>query len=322
MNAQSSTKAEFFAAARSGDVNGIIRGLELGVRVDDSYLSSQDHETALILAAAGGHLGCVKELLSWGANIEATNRWGRTALICACLSGRHDCAEELLKRGANINTQDGFGATALNQAAAHGHLNCIRLLIGQDCKIDFADQDGRTPLMRAAWGSHYDSFVFLLESGAYVPPLGGGLRRQLDGLLGRPENSKLFITFQEHESPVPTTPRSTTTSNLNPSTIPMVPALVPALSNRPLNQGAGTSGTLRRSLGEEVTGIADMSSASSQLVDVQAELRTTLDERETQILQLEAQLVAAMQETFNTEIALVAAAANVEAELRTTLDLC
>ena len=293
-------------------------GLESDVEIDDPDLSSEYHETALILAAAGGHLDCVKELLSRGASIEAMDSSRRTALICACLNGRVDCVEELLRRGAEINKQDGFGATALNRAAANGHLECIKLLMEQSCirlvierscKIDFANQNGMTSLASAALGSHYDCFVFLLGSGAYVPPVGGGLRRQLDDLLGLPKNSKLRVALQEHESRIPTsletsispprTPRRTANPN---AIIPVVPT--PELLNLPLNHEGSTSQQGDEDIPIINPNLADpMVQQVREFANEKAKLVKKVEERDTEILKLDKEVkkLKAQVETANQE---------------------
>ena len=60
-------------------------------------------ETALMIAACGGHAECVEELIAVGANVNIKGKDGRTALMLALEKGHKDCVDLLLKADADIN---------------------------------------------------------------------------------------------------------------------------------------------------------------------------------------------------------------------------
>lgn len=98
-------------------------------------LHSQDGTTPLILAAAGGHIHCVLELL---------------------------------EQGAELNSRRSTGTTALFFAAQGGHLDVVRILLKARAKVDIPSLDGGTPLFVAAQGGHVKIIRELLDCGADV----------------------------------------------------------------------------------------------------------------------------------------------------------
>ncbi|CAE7262388.1 ANKRD50, partial [Symbiodinium necroappetens] len=72
--------------------------------------------TALIAAAVSGHSHVARELLKFGADVDATDSDGLTALIAAAVLGHSHVARELLKFGADVDATDSDGLTALSAA--------------------------------------------------------------------------------------------------------------------------------------------------------------------------------------------------------------
>ena len=84
--------------------------------------------TLLSIAARGGHLKLVKNLLEKGANVNCMDYLERTALINTSTSGHVDCVKTLLKAGADVNKQ-ASGTTALKEAASFAYTICVQLLL-------------------------------------------------------------------------------------------------------------------------------------------------------------------------------------------------
>lgn len=111
--------SEIIQAAKNGDVDALRERLNDFVKPDLRAtivnLPGHDGDTALHMAARGGHLECVKLLLDSGADITISNNVKSTALHCASSHVEGSIVvEELLKRGANPNVQNNYGNTALH----------------------------------------------------------------------------------------------------------------------------------------------------------------------------------------------------------------
>jgi ankyrin repeat protein len=97
-------------------------------------------QTALMLAAAGGHTDCVKALLAADSEgrgrVLRADRKGRNALLLAAAGGHADALEALLRRPwvaasltlDDLRRTDRDGKTALDLAEASGHKSMARLL--------------------------------------------------------------------------------------------------------------------------------------------------------------------------------------------------
>lgn len=99
-----------------------------------SAFNSQDGTTPLILAAAGGNIHCVLELLEQGAELNSRRSTGTTALFFAAQGGHLDVVRILLKARAKVDTPSLDGGTPLFVAAQGGHVKIIRELL--DCGAD------------------------------------------------------------------------------------------------------------------------------------------------------------------------------------------
>jgi ankyrin repeat protein len=137
---------------------------------EQTYLDVGDEQgdTAMMWAAMGGYIGCVRFLLDQGAAIDQRNQVGNTALVYAAICGHAGCLDLLLDRHADVNSQNRNGRNAVHYAARHGHRQCMQLLIDDDASFDIADEDGNTPLLDAAKAGHEDCVDLLLHYGASV----------------------------------------------------------------------------------------------------------------------------------------------------------
>ena len=146
--------------------------------------------TGLHLACASGHLDCVRVLLDAGANVHATDGWGRTPLMYASdfevlelllrrganvhqtgdamtkWTTLHQCAhagwderavEVLVSGGVDLEAKSGRNLTALMEATAayqHGnasnHVEVAMELVRLKAKVDVMDSEGKTPLHHIA----------------------------------------------------------------------------------------------------------------------------------------------------------------------------
>lgn len=131
-------------------------------------------ETALMHAAAGGHLEIVKELLAndevlngKGENgLNGTNVDGLSALMFAAKEGRKEVVKVLLEvlPDVAVNATTKEGETALLLAARQGSEEVVEMLLGvSTAEIHTKDALKRTPLMWAAEGGYAGIVKRLLE---------------------------------------------------------------------------------------------------------------------------------------------------------------
>ena len=70
----------------------------------------------LCLAISKGDINKVKEIISYGVDVnDATNR-GMTPLMCAAVYNQSEIVQLLLDKGADVNKKDNLGKTVLDYA--------------------------------------------------------------------------------------------------------------------------------------------------------------------------------------------------------------
>ena len=79
----------------------------------------EEGQTALILAANGGHKTTVMELIANGAMINHQDKRGHTALMAAANKGHETTVEHLSNMGADHNLKSKKGFTAAQLASEH-----------------------------------------------------------------------------------------------------------------------------------------------------------------------------------------------------------
>ncbi|XP_058158605.1 LOW QUALITY PROTEIN: ankyrin repeat and SAM domain-containing protein 6 [Dasypus novemcinctus] len=142
--------------------------------------SDEAGNTALQLAAAGGHEPLVRVLLRRGAAVNSRNHYGWSALMQAARSGHVSVAHLLLDHGADVNAQNRLGASVLTVASRGGHLGVAKLLLEAGALPDPQQPAGAprgagaggdellgvTALMAAVQHGHEAVVRLLLEWGA------------------------------------------------------------------------------------------------------------------------------------------------------------
>lgn len=173
-----------FDAVSNNDIEQIKELLELGFDINQP---TEDGYTALMNAAAEGHLGIVKLLVEAGANanivtfdgeesalaMAALGNWyeiyeylvpstsaenkvraDKLALTTAAIDGEPSTITFLIQQGANLDVQlqneEGDGETALIIASRFSNVQYVKALVEFGADLNVKDNLGRTALMKAA----------------------------------------------------------------------------------------------------------------------------------------------------------------------------
>ena len=120
----------FRGAARRGDVEHVRALLDTGsdVNARDRY-----HQTALMLAAQGGHAALVHLLVQRGAELDVAAKFSLTAVMLAVIGGHAEVVRVLVGAGADLTIRGsaapGFaGKTALGLALAREAHDIVTIL--------------------------------------------------------------------------------------------------------------------------------------------------------------------------------------------------
>jgi len=151
---------DFINAVRNGNGADVVQWLRRGM---DANSVDPTGVPVLLLAARGGQLDVVKALADARAGLDRTNANGETAMMLAAIGGHRSVVEYLISREAQVNKP---GWTALIYAATNGHHGIVELLLENHAYIDAAPPNGVTALMMAARGGHLETVKLLLEEGA------------------------------------------------------------------------------------------------------------------------------------------------------------
>lgn len=126
---------------------------------------AQALDLQLIEAAGSSDVARIKQLLSDGAHVSATDIWGNTPLLNAARQGEVESARVLLEAGAEVDGRGG-AMTPLTAAALQGHAILARLLIRNGADVDLIGGNGLTALMTAVKLNQVEVARVLLENGA------------------------------------------------------------------------------------------------------------------------------------------------------------
>ena len=149
--------------------------------------------TPLMYACLNCEMGEIDDLISYGADIDASTSLGATPLVRAIASKRLHIVMHVLDYGANIYTRDTFGETPLIAAAYYGLVSVINVLLNHDMKltlqgngyvsdyndenkigprsnkwIDAQDNMGYTALMKASVRGKVNAVKRLIDFGANI----------------------------------------------------------------------------------------------------------------------------------------------------------
>jgi ankyrin repeat protein len=135
-------------------------------RSQDNDTSDRAKEEMLRSASFSGYLSIVRELISQGVNINASESNGWTALMYAAAKGNLDIFQVLLAAGADVNLKERSGETALSKAVYWGHLEIVNLLLSAGAEVNGIDNEGSMPLIQSMCFGRIEIIKVLLAAGA------------------------------------------------------------------------------------------------------------------------------------------------------------
>ena len=132
-------------------------------------------ETPLMLAAVGGHPGCVSLLIEAGADVNQTSSLEETCLMFAAKHGNDKCVKLLIEAGADVNKTDSSHNTSLFRAlrdpeltkSDHSFAETVKHLVKAGANVS-TKRDVMTPLKLAAFTNDVSAVKLFVEKGADV----------------------------------------------------------------------------------------------------------------------------------------------------------
>jgi ankyrin repeat protein len=165
----SSPTARMVGAAADGDKKTMLSILKDTTSPIDVNAVDWDGLTALIAAAASGHVDIVKTLIKdFSADVNLQDKDGITALMEASIMGHTKVVELLLQAGAEVDATTKSLVTALWLAAGENKVDVIKALIKKGAETTVTRVDGLTALMAAAHAGHVDAVKLLIQNGADI----------------------------------------------------------------------------------------------------------------------------------------------------------
>lgn len=165
------------AAARNNNVRMLQRVLDFAEDKDELiFRKDYNGNTALIIAASGGHTEIAVALLNKASDKDALarvqNRGGVTALMTAAGVGHTQTAMAIMNKvndkDALAHIKDSYGTTALIQAAANGYTETqsaiLQAVSDPDALARVQSKRGTTALMAAAANDHSETVFALFGS--------------------------------------------------------------------------------------------------------------------------------------------------------------
>lgn len=151
------------SASRTGALQGVNQLIEAGAEVN--VAESSREQTALMWAAAQGHVDVVDVLIDAGANLESKSKVRPMLMFADATNGG------AFDQGVTENLG---GYTALLFAARNGHIDVAQSLLAAGANIDNQAGNGSSPLVVATHSGHTELALMLLREGADANSMGAG----------------------------------------------------------------------------------------------------------------------------------------------------
>ena len=168
--------AELLNAALAGTPDEVRRLLAAGAAPDSA---NEEGQTALHLAARGGHLKTVGLLIGAGADVNARDANDWTPLFKAAYNHELDTGyplvvKALVDAGADVNARIFYGLTPLMLAAGGGEAAVCEVLLNAGADVKATNDGGRSALAMAKERFFVDVINLLHEAEGYLMETEGG----------------------------------------------------------------------------------------------------------------------------------------------------
>ena len=155
-------------ASREGHVGCMKELIEGGADVDAYRDKTLVVFAPLMQAVVEGNLESVRVLGAAGADMNKRQQGSSTPLMVSAQKGDSELIRELLTFGANANAQMREGYTAVHVAATCGNADCIEELIRGGAIVNMVDNKGDTALHQSSRLCDIESVEALIHGGADV----------------------------------------------------------------------------------------------------------------------------------------------------------
>ena len=155
-------------AAAFGDFASVNKLLKQGAN-PNARANDRTGRSAVILAAAAGHVDIVEALLESEAKVDERDKTGHTALNWAAMRRRTQVAEILLNKGGDINTQNNNGVSPVHYAIGTRNIPMLKLLVANNANLEVEGSENKmTPLLLAIELDDIESLNILFKEGVKV----------------------------------------------------------------------------------------------------------------------------------------------------------
>ncbi len=145
--------------AKSGSVDAVKRLLEYGAAIEAK--EPDQHQTALMWAAAEHQLSVAQALIEAHADLKARSKAGFTAIHFAARQGDREMVQLLLAAGVDVNILSQAEGADATKAAAPGRAGAVQIGGPKTAGVN-----GYTPLLVATVRGQVPLALFLLDHGA------------------------------------------------------------------------------------------------------------------------------------------------------------
>ncbi|KAL5004238.1 hypothetical protein ScPMuIL_017694 [Solemya velum] len=157
--------AALFSASEEGNVEGLKELVNMAQNID-LKTGNRHGETAVHMAASGGHTEIIKFLQGKGVDVTALDQNSESAAYWGARQGHVDVVRFLHEENVSLDTQNKSGEAAVHVAARYGHAAVVDYICAVKSNINIQDYMGETALHSASWHGYVRIVSSLCANGA------------------------------------------------------------------------------------------------------------------------------------------------------------